>query len=166
MGLFSKLKHKQIKEENEPYKVSSPVKGKVVDIKETNDPLFNTEALGKGVGILAENNVVVAPIGGEIKTFFPTKHAIGISTQEGVDILIHVGIDTVELNGEFFKALKKQGDTVNRGEKLLEVDFDGIKGKGYDSTVLLVVTNTQDYTSVKVCEGNKDITDTVIEIEK
>ena len=101
-----------------------------------------------------------------LKTFFPTKHAIGITTDDGVDILIHVGIDTVELNGKYFNALKEQGDKVKQGDKLLEVDFDGVKESGYDATVLFVVTNSQEYSSVKSCEGNKTITDTIIEIHK
>ena len=118
------------------------------------------------LGIIAEENTLVSPVNGVIKTFFPTKHAIGITTDDGVDILIHVGIDTVELNGKYFNALKEQGDKVKQGDKLLEVDFDGVKESGYDATVLFVVTNSQEYSSVKSCEGNKTITDTIIEIHK
>lgn len=122
--------------------------------------------MGKGVGIIAEENTLVSPVNGEIKTFFPTKHAIGITSDDGVDILIHVGIDTVELNGKYFNALKEQGDKVKKGDKLLEVDFDNIKNEGYDTTVLLVITNTQEYSAVKSCEGNKTVDDTIIEIQK
>lgn len=154
--IFGKFKAKKV----ENYNICSPIKGSVIDITKTNDPLFKEEALGKGVGIIAEENTLVSPVNGVIKTFFPTKHAIGITTDDGVDILIHVGIDTVELNGKYFNALKEQGD------KLLEVDFDGVKESGYDATVLFVVTNSQEYSSVKSCEGNKTITDTIIEIQK
>ena len=160
--LFGKLKAKKQKN----YSICSPVKGEVIDITKTNDPLFKEEALGKGVGIIAEENILVAPVDGKIESFFPTKHAIGITTKDGVDVLIHVGIDTVELNGKYFNALKKQGDSVKQGEELLEVDFDGVKESGYDATVLLVVANTQDYSSVKSCEGYKNTTDQVIEIQK
>ena len=134
--IFGKFKAKKV----ENYNICSPIKGSVIDITKTNDPLFKEEALGKGVGIIAEENTLVSPVNGVIKTFFPTKHAIGITTDDGVDILIHVGIDTVELNG--------------------------VKESGYDATVLFVVTNSQEYSSVKSCEGNKTITDTIIEIHK
>ena len=153
--IFGKFKAKKV----ENYNICSPIKGSVIDITKTNDPLFKEEALGKGVGIIAEENTLVSPVNGVIKTFFPTKHAIGITTDDGIDILIHVGIDTVELNGKYFNALKE-------GDKLLEVDFDGVKESGYDATVLFVVTNSQEYSSVKSCEGNKTITDTIIEIQK
>ena len=160
--IFGKFKAKKV----ENYNICSPIKGSVIDITKTNDPLFKEEALGKGVGIIAEENTLVSPVNGVIKTFFPTKHAIGITTDDGIDILIHVGIDTVELNGKYFNALKEQGDKVKQGDKLLEVDFDGVKESGYDATVLFVVTNSQEYSSVKSCEGNKTITDTIIEIQK
>lgn len=163
MGLFNRFKKN---EELYPFHISTPVKGKVIDIKESEDPIFNSEALGKGVGIIAEEQQIVAPIGGVISTFFPTKHAIGITTDQGVEILIHVGIDTVELNGKFFTALKKQGDSVNRGEALLSVEFDKVKEAGYDATVLMVVTNTANYSDVKVITGHKDLGETVIEIER
>lgn len=158
--IFDKFRAK--KKEN--FEICSPVKGDVIDVTKTNDPLFKSEGLGKGVGIIAEENTLVSPVNGEIKTFFPTKHAIGITSDDGVDILIHVGIDTVELNGKHFNALKKQGDKVKK--KLLEVDFDSIKNEGYDTTVLLVITNTQEYSAVKSCEGNKTVDDTIIEIQK
>ena len=160
--ISGKFKAKKV----ENYNICSPVKGNVVDITKTNDPLFKEEALGKGVGIIAEENTLVSPVNGVIKTFFPTKHAIGITTNDGVDILIHVGIDTVELNGKYFNALKEQGDKIKQGDKLLEVDFDGVKESGYDATVLFVVTNSQEYSSVKTYEGNKMITDAIIEIQK
>lgn len=160
--LFSKFKSK--KQQN--FGLCSPVEGKVVNITETNDPLFKEEALGKGVGIMAASNTIVSPANGVISTFFPTKHAIGITTSEDAEVLIHVGVDTVELDGEYFEALKKQGDTVKVGDPLLLVDFKGIEEKGYDPTVMFVVTNTADYSSVNVCEGDKLTSDVVIDIQK
>lgn len=166
MRLFNKLKKKEIKKEEFPFTIQSPIKGEVIDIKKTNDLLFSQEALGKGVGILAEDDVIVAPMSGVIQTFFPTKHAIGIRTDEGVELLIHVGIDTVELNGKYFEALKKQGDRVTRSEPLLHVDFDGIKKSHYDPTVMLVITNIQEYPTIRIFEGRKETSEVVIEIEK
>ena len=107
MGLFNRNK-KQL--ETQPYSIGAPVKGEVIDIKETKDMVFNTESLGKGVGIIPKSNKIIAPIGGVITTFFPTKHAVGITTDEGIEVLVHIGIDTVELNGKFFTDKKKQGD--------------------------------------------------------
>lgn len=121
MGLFNRNK-KQL--ETQPYSIGAPVKGEVIDIKETKDMVFNTESLGKGVGIIPKSNQIIAPIGGVITTFFPTKHAVGITTDEGIEVLIHIGIDTVELNGKFFTDKKKQGDRINRGEELLNVEFE------------------------------------------
>lgn len=163
MGLFHKLKKQDKKED---YYITCPVKGNVIDIKEIQDPLFSGEALGKGVGIIAKGNIIVAPVSGTISTFFPTKHAIGIKSDGGIEVLIHVGIDTVELEGKCFKALRKQGDSISEGEALLEVDFHGIKEQGYDGTVMMVITNTNDYKDVKLCLGEKEVLETVIEIEK
>ena len=124
--IFDKLRTK--KKEN--FEIYSPVKGDVIDITKTNDPLFKSEGLGKGVGIIAEENTLVSPVNGEIKTFFPTKHAIGITSEDGVDILIHVGIDTVELNGSGFDVKVKQGDQVKQGQVLVKVDLDQVTGAG------------------------------------
>ena len=163
MGLFNKWKKKV---EVEPYRISAPVAGKVIDIKDTNDQVFNSEALGKGVGIIASEKQITAPIGGQIVSFFPTKHAVGIKTDKGVELLIHVGIDTVELNGKHFISMKKQGDSVVRGDILLKVDFDAIREAGYDPTVLMVVTNTAQYAQIKCNLGNKSNNDIIIEIEE
>ena len=154
MGLFNKWKKKV---EVEPYRISAPVAGKVIDIKDTNDQVFNSEASEKQI---------TAPIGGQIVSFFPTKHAVGIKTDKGVELLIHVGIDTVELNGKHFISMKKQGDTVVRGDILLKVDFDAIREAGYDPTVLMVVTNTAQYAQIKCNLGNKSNNDIIIEIEE
>lgn len=161
MALFKRVRKI---EETKPYSVGTPVRGTVIDIKDTKDQLFSSEALGKGVGITPLSNEIIAPIGGTISTFFPTKHAIGITTDQGVDILIHVGIDTVELNGKHFTPLKKQGDSINRGDPLLLVDFKEIEKAGYDTTVMLVITNTAQYKEVKSNLGDKEVGEIVIEI--
>ena len=162
MGLFNRNK-KQL--ETQPYSIGAPVKGEVIDIKETKDMVFNTESLGKGVGIIPKSNQIIAPIGGVITTFFPTKHAVGITTDEGIEVLIHIGIDTVELNGKFFTDKKKQGDRINRGEELLNVEFEEIMKSGYETTVLMVIVNTANNKEVKTILGNKEQGEIVIEIE-
>lgn len=145
--------------------VNTVIKGTVIDIKDTKDPMFSEEVLGKGVGIIAKDNKIIAPVDGTISTFFPTKHAIGITSDNGIEILIHIGIDTVELNGKYFKALQKQGEYIKRGDSLLEVDFDGIINAGYDATILMVITNSQNYREIRPVLGDKDLDDVVIEIE-
>lgn len=162
MSLFSRFKKN---EELKPYSIDTVVKGNVIDIKETSDPSFSTESLGKGVGITAEDDILTAPIGGVISMLFPTMHAIGITTDQGIEILIHVGVDTVELNGKYFAASVKQGDKVKRGDTLLKVDFDEIKKAGYDATVLMVIANSADFKDIKTKSGYKGLGESVIEIE-
>lgn len=142
--------------------IGCPVAGTVVDIKKTSDPVFNSEMMGKGVGIVPKGKQIVAPADGSIAALFPTKHAVGILTADGVEILIHVGVNTVELNGACFTARKNQGDTVRKGDVLLEVDFNGIKNKGYDPTTMVIVTNPAAYTEFSIAEGEKKAQDTVI----
>lgn len=122
--------------------------GKLVKLSEINDKAFSSGALGSGVGIIADNNLVVAPVDGEVACVFPTKHAFGLKTESGVELLIHIGIDTVELEGKHFTTMVNQGDKVKLGQPLVQVDFDKIKEEGFDPTIIMVVTNTQDYLDV------------------
>lgn len=145
--------------------IGSPVDGTAVNITETKDPAFSTEAMGKGIGVSPKGTVIAAPVSGEIVTFFPTKHAVGLVTEEGVEVLIHVGIDTVGLNGKYFTAKKKQGDKVQKGEPLMEVDFDGIKSEGYDITTMVIITNSADYPDMELLTGEKKAKDTIIRIQ-
>lgn len=122
--------------------------GKLVKLSEINDKAFSSGALGSGVGIIADNNLVVAPVDGEVICVFPTKHAFGLKTESGVELLIHIGIDTVELEGKHFTTMVNQGDKVKIGQPLVQVDFDKVKEEGFDPTIIMVVTNTQDYLDV------------------
>lgn len=162
MKVFDRFKKVQ---EVQTTNIYTPVGGKVIDIKETKDQMFSMEVLGKGVGIIAKEKTIVAPSSGTISTFFPTKHAIGITTDNGVEILIHVGIDTVELNGKYFEALKKQGESINEGDALLNVEFEEIEKAGYDATVMMVITNTANYKNIQIHTGDKEIKDLIIEVE-
>ena len=130
--------------------------GKLVKLSEINDKAFSSGALGSGVGIIADNNLVVAPVDGEVACVFPTKHAFGLKTESGVELLIHIGIDTVELEGKHFTTMVNQGDKVKLGQPLVQVDFDKIKEEGFDPTIIMVVTNTQDY--LDVIPVSKDVT--------
>lgn len=144
----------------------SPISGDVINITQTKDPVFSSEVLGKGVGILPNSNTVVAPINGEVVNLFPTKHAIVIKSHNGIEILIHIGIETVGLNGQFFSESVRQGDKIKQGDKLMDVDFKQIENAGYDTTVLMVVTNSTDYKDVIVHTGSKSTKDIALEVIK
>lgn len=126
----------------------APVTGDIVPLSGVSDQAFATGALGKGVGVDPKDSVVCAPASGVVTALFPTGHAFGITSNDGVETLVHIGIDTVELEGEGFKALVKQGDVVEAGDGVVSVDFDLIRGKGIDPTVMVVVSNSGDYLDV------------------
>ncbi|MDE6760992.1 MAG: beta-glucoside-specific PTS transporter subunit IIABC [Lachnospiraceae bacterium] len=128
--------------------IASPLKGEVKALSEVNDEAFSGGILGQGLAILPAEGKLYAPCNGEITTFFPTGHAIGISSENGAEILIHVGMDTVKLDGEGFTKRKNQGDKVKKGELLLEFDINKIKEAGYDIITPMIITNSDDYSDV------------------
>lgn len=128
--------------------VSSPLKGEVKALSTTKDEAFASGALGKGIVIVPSEGIVRAPFDGVIRTLFPTKHAIGIVSEDGCEVLIHIGIDTVRLEGEGFHALVKQGDTVKAGQELLTFDLASLLEKGYDLTTPIIITNSDNYLEI------------------
>lgn len=135
--------------------IDSPLDGKAVELSKVNDSTFSNEILGKGVAIIPEEGVVYAPFDGKIDVFFQTGHAIGLVNNEGTEVLIHIGIDTVNLNGEFFHPQKQSGDEIKKGEVLLKFDMDKIKEAGYDVVTPVIISNTNDYVDVTtVSQGN------------
>lgn len=142
---FAQTQHqKQLKK----VALSSPIAGKVIPLKEVKDDAFAMEILGKGIAILPTEGIVVAPIAGTITTLFPSLHAIGITSTDGIEILIHVGINTVQLDGEGFEAFIKQGDAVEKGQKLLAFDIALIEKAGFSTETPIVITNTNQYLDV------------------
>ncbi|MBO0439860.1 beta-glucoside-specific PTS transporter subunit IIABC [Candidatus Enterococcus ikei] len=139
--------------------LASVVEGKIVPLSEIKDQAFSTGALGKGLGIIPSDNRIVAPVSGEVSAVFPTKHAIGIKTEQGVEVLIHIGIDTVELDGKYFDTIVSQGESVKQGQLLSTVDFEEIQTNGYDPTVIVVITNTMDYLDVVPVARENVVTD-------
>lgn len=123
----------------------SPLKGNLVDIKNVNDKTFSSGMMGHGLAIFPETNMVSSPIDGEVMMIFPTKHAIGIKAKNGCDVIIHIGIDTVELKGECFDCKVKVGDQVKVGQDLVDVQMSKVKAKGYDTVTMIVITNSDDY---------------------
>ena len=124
--------------------IKSPMNGMVIPLSEVPDAVFSSEMLGKGFGVEPSEGKAYAPVDGEVTTVFDTKHAIGLMSKHGVELLIHIGMDTVKLNGKGFDVKVKTGDQVKAGDLLAEFDMDLIKGEGYPVTTAVVVTNTDD----------------------
>lgn len=135
--------------------LKSVVEGEVVPLNEINDQAFSTGALGKGIGIKPISHVIHSPIDGEVLTVFPTKHAIGLRSDQGVEVLIHIGIDTVSLEGKYFTMNVKQGDRVRTGQPIGEVDFEKVREAGYDPTTIVVIMNTNDFLDVIPTSNNQ-----------
>ncbi|MGV9188096.1 glucose PTS transporter subunit IIA [Arcanobacterium canis] len=129
--------------------VLSPVTGTVITLDETGDKVFASRALGEGVGVVPSNGHIVSPVSGKIKTVQKSGHAYGITSDTGVEVLVHVGIDTVEMKGDSFEPKVTKGDFVEAGQPLVEVDLEKIQAAGYPTTTLVVVTNTRAMASVE-----------------
>ncbi|WPC16732.1 PTS beta-glucoside transporter subunit IIBCA [Pediococcus inopinatus] len=132
----------------ETKKVYSPVKGEMINLESVSDDTFAQKMLGDGVAIIPEEGKIYAPFDGEIMTVFPTKHAIGLKSDTGIELLIHIGLDTVNLKGAPFTAHVKDNDQVKKGQLLMDVDLDAIKKAGYDITTPIIVTNTKDFVEI------------------
>lgn len=133
---------------NKEHFVCSPIEGEVVPLSEVNDPVFAEEMMGKGVAVIPTIGRVVSPIDGEIITIFETKHAIGLKSTAGAEILIHVGLDTVKLDGKYFTTHVEVGSKVKVGDLIVEFDIQGIKSEGYDTITPVLVCNSQDYKEI------------------
>ena len=128
--------------------VCAPIEGKAVSLKQVDDATFSEEIMGKGAAIIPAVGRAVAPVDGVVSALFETKHAIGITSDDGVEVLIHIGLDTVKLGGEHFTAHIKAGDKVKKGDLLVEFDIEAIKKAGYDTITPVLVTNAHDYKDV------------------
>ncbi|WP_432414520.1 beta-glucoside-specific PTS transporter subunit IIABC [Bacillus altitudinis] len=140
--------NQQMSKQTNPYEVQAPMSGKVIPLSEVNDSVFSSEMMGKGVAILPDKGVVQAPFSGKVVTVTPTKHAIGLVSDDGIELLIHVGIDTVSLNGQFFDVLVKEGDEMKTGDHLLSFDIEGIQSNHLDVVTPIIVTNSTQYLDV------------------
>lgn len=135
--------------------VCTPLTGKAVPLKEVNDPTFAEEILGKGAAVIPTDGHVVSPINGTVETVFETLHAIGLKSEEGVEILIHIGLDTVKLEGKYFTAHVKNGDHVNVGDPLVDVDLEKVKEAGYDIVTPVIISNSFDYGDILAVSGQE-----------
>lgn len=129
--------------------VAAPVSGDVLALADVNDEVFASGAMGQGAAVNPNEGVIKAPVSGTISLVFPTGHAVGLKSDNGAEILIHVGMDTVNLEGEGFETLVQKDQHVNAGDELVKFDLEGIKAKGYDMTTPIVITNSKDYSEVK-----------------
>ena len=149
MGFLENLFGKKEKEKTAAKVIYSPLKGNVVPLSEVGDPVFSEGMMGPGVGIVPEEGKLYSPVDGEITVAFHTGHAVGLKTSDNMEVLIHIGIDTVKMNGDGFKVHMKEGDKVKAGDQLGAFDRDIIQAANLDDTVLLLVTNANEYQEVQ-----------------
>ena len=128
--------------------ILSPLDGELIELSDVKDKTFASGAMGKGVAIKPVEGILVSPINGHIEMIFNTKHAIGLKSDDGAEILIHIGMDTVNLQGKYFEVLKNAGDNVKVGDELIRFDIEAMESEGYDVTTPIIVTNSQEYVDV------------------
>ncbi|NEW66479.1 PTS glucose transporter subunit IIA [Carnobacteriaceae bacterium zg-84] len=151
--LYKEESVEKVSENLQTDRIVSPVKGKVIPLSDVSDATFASGMLGQGVAIIPEESTILSPVNGEIVAIFDTKHAIGLKTVDGIELLIHIGLDTVNLKGEGFKLLAKVGQTVAVGTPLVEVDFDKVDAAGYERVTPILVTNQEAVTSITPTEN-------------
>ncbi|WP_338214370.1 PTS sugar transporter subunit IIA [Companilactobacillus muriivasis] len=133
MGLFSRKKVDEF---------VAPAKGELIHLDKVSDPVFSQKLMGDGFAVNPSADEIVAPIGGVIGTVFPTKHALMITSDHGLEVMLHLGIDTVELKGKPFEVFVSEGDTVKTGQKLATMDLQQIKDSGKDTSIMAIITNS------------------------
>ncbi len=153
--------------ESESPLLYSPLEGTAIPMDQVKDETFAAEVLGKGIAVIPEKGQVKAPCNAVVETVFDTKHAIGLKADNGAELLIHIGVNTVELGGKYYETHVSEGDRVKAGQLLITFDMDRIKAEGYDVTTPLIVTNTDEYQDIKVLKtGKTDYRDHVLELIK
>ncbi len=140
--MFGFFKKKQVE-------IVSPVDGSLVELEDINDQVFSKKLVGDGVAIVPSSRTITSPIDGVVTRIFPTKHAFMITSPSGIEVMVHVGLDTVDLNGEGFICLVKEGDTVSQACPILEVDFEFLKSKNKDIVTPIIVTSDKEITLEK-----------------
>ena len=153
MGFFDKIfgsKAAATKFSGQKMTVLAPIDGTVIPLEQLPDETFATAILGPGCGLEPTGDMVYAPFDGTVTTIADTLHAVGLMSDDGIEVLIHVGMDTVEMNGKGFKALVKEGDKVKAGTPLLKVDLEAIRAAGHPTATALIVTNSDDLPEISV----------------
>lgn len=156
-----------LKKKDDGIVIAAPVKGEAVALSKVSDPTFGEGMMGKGIAILPGEGKVYAPADGEISLLFDTLHAVSIVTPDGVEILIHIGLETVALKGDGFEGHAKTGDQIKKGDLLISMDLDKLKAGGYDTISPVVICNTDEFQDVQsLAEGPVQPGDPVIKIIK
>ena len=143
-----KTKHEETRALKQKIEVGSPAKGRAVKLADVKDETLSSGVLGKGAAVAPVNGKVVSPVNGKVFSVFPSLHAISVVDENGAELLVHIGVDTVKLDGKYFKAHVKDGDIVKKGDTLVEFDKKAVEGEGYDTTITVLVTNTQEFLDV------------------
>ena len=165
MGFFSKLFGKA--EEKNDNGIYAPIAGQAVPVSEVPDPTFSSGMLGNGIAVIPTDGKVYAPCNATVDMMFTTGHAVSMVADSGAEILVHVGLETVGLEGKCFTVHAENGQKVKKGDLLIEADLEGIKAAGLNTITIMVICNTDDYGTFNTYVG-KDVTnaDVVIELEK
>ncbi len=147
---------------NKEVELISPITGNIIPLEKVPDPVFSEKIMGDGIAIEPSEGKILSPIDGKIATIFPTNHAIGLVNKEGLEILIHIGIDTVELKGEGFNRIAEEGADVKKGDPLMEIDLEKIKNGGKSTITPIIITNMDKVDKInkntgKVERGNNSI---------
>ena len=146
--------------------ISSPATGEMIALEDVNDPIFSSKAMGEGVAFKLTDGHIYSPVDGEVIMAAKTGHAIGLKSNNGAEVLIHVGMDTVNMNGEGFNVLVKEGQKVNKGDLLVEADLDAIEKAGYDNVTPVIITNTAEYKEIiPASYGSKTAKEEIIEVK-
>ena len=160
MGIFDKLF------QNNKIEIASPVRGEIVPITQVSDPTFSEEMVGKGVAIVPSEGKFYSPADGTLVSLFPTGHAFCINTVDGAELLVHIGIDTVNLKGEFFNICATQGSEVKKGDLIVEVDLDGVRNAGYEVITPIVIANHGKFSKLEKMTGAVNAGDAAILLSK
>lgn len=155
--MFGSLKKLFGGEEKAAKGIVAPVSGKAVPMSQVSDPTFSQEILGKGTAIIPSEGRIVAPADGVVTMVFDTLHALSVQTDIGAELIIHIGLDTVQLKGQFFEAHVNAGDKVKQGDLLLNFDMEKIKEAGYDVITPVIVCNTPSFPNIE-CLSGMDVT--------
>ena len=163
MGFFDKLFGKQ---EADTIEIAAPVSGEAVPVTQVNDPTFSEEILGKGIAIRPTGDEVVAPCDGTVEMMFDTGHAVSLTSKDGAEILIHIGLETVKLKGTHYTTHAANGEQVKKGQKLISFERDAIAADGYDTITPIVICNSDSFAQVECHTGAVKAGDTILTLTK
>lgn len=150
MGLFDKFRKNKNEASESSGEIYQPAEGELIALEEVSDPVFSKKMMGDGFAVVPDSGKILSPIDGEVGFVADTLHGLGLKGDKDFEVLIHIGLDTVELKGEGFEINVKQGDHVTKGQVLGQIDVDFIKEKGYDPTIILVVTSLGSYENMDI----------------